>query len=105
MAHKVTIRRPQNARPARRIDEMATIAVVLAVLGIAVGICFRLRMLLPILALLFLFSVVASLAWELSFAQTALAVLAVQAIVQTGYFVGLMIRGVVTSTYRIRPIL
>ncbi len=70
----------------------ATIA--LAVLGFVVGVIFRLKVLLPILGLLFLVSLVLSLVQGLNFADTALSIMLVQTTVQGSYFLGLVARSI-----------
>jgi hypothetical protein len=71
---------------------MGNAAVALAIIGFAVGMVFRLWMLLPILALLLLVSIVFSIVSGFTFLDTALMIMAAQAIVQGGYFLGLVIR-------------
>jgi hypothetical protein len=84
---------------------MGNAAVALAVFGFAVGIVFRLRILLPILVLLLLVSIVFSLVSGFNFRDTALTIVAAQAIVQSSYFLGLVIRALFSAVYRIRPLL
>lgn len=76
-----------------------------AVLGFAVGLFFRLKVLLPILALLLVSSVVFSLASGIHFASTLLIVVISQFIVQAGYFAGILIRAYFAQGNRMRPIL
>jgi hypothetical protein len=84
---------------------MVYAAIALAVLGFAVGVAFRLQILLSILALLLLVSIVFSLARGFSFLDTALTIMVVQTILQGSYFMGLVIRAVFTPANRARPIL
>jgi hypothetical protein len=84
---------------------MGNAAVALVLVGFAVGMLFRLRILLSILALLFLVSIVFSLARGFSFLDTALTIMVVQTIVQGSYFLGLVTRALFTAAYRTRPIL
>jgi hypothetical protein len=84
---------------------MGDAAIALAILGFAVGIMFRLKVLLSILALLLIVSVVFSLARGFAFLDTALTIMAVQAIVQGSYFLGLVVRAAFTANHRTRPIL
>jgi hypothetical protein len=84
---------------------MGDAAIALAILGFAVGIVFRLKVLLSILALLLIVSIVFSLARGFTFVDTALTIMAVQGIVQGSYFLGLVVRAVFTATQRTRPIL
>ena len=84
---------------------MGDAAIALALLGFAVGALFRLRILLSILALLLVASIVFSVANGFSFVDTALTIMAVQTIVQSSYFLGLVIRAVLTAVQRTRSIL
>ena len=84
---------------------MVYAAIALASVGVAVGLMFRLKILLPVLGLLLVVSVVFSLERGFSFLDTALTIMAVQAIVQGSYFLGLVIRAVFTAAYRMRPVL
>jgi hypothetical protein len=84
---------------------MGSAAVALAILGFAVGAVFRLRILLSVLALILVASVFFSLSRGFSFLDTALTIIAVQCIVQGSYFLGLVVRAVLTAAYRMRPIL
>jgi hypothetical protein len=84
---------------------MVYAAIALAIVGAAVGLVFRLKILLPVLALLLVVSVVFSLGRGFSFLDTALTIMVVQTILQASYFLGLVIRAVVTGTHRMRPIL
>jgi fumarate reductase subunit D len=77
-------------------------AIALAILGVAVGVVFRLRMLLPIVALLLVVSIAFSLARGFSFLDTALTVIVAQAILQGSYFLGLVIRAIFTAAHRMR---
>jgi heme/copper-type cytochrome/quinol oxidase subunit 4 len=71
---------------------MSDAAVALAILGFSVGMLFRLRILLSILALLLVLSIVFSVARGFSFIDAALTVMFVQSIVQASYFLGLVAR-------------
>jgi hypothetical protein len=84
---------------------MGDAAIALALLGFAVGALFRLRILLSILALLLVASIVFSVARGFGFLDTALIIMAVQTIVQSSYFLGLVVRAVLTAAQRARPIL
>jgi hypothetical protein len=76
---------------------MAYAAIGLAVLGFAVGIMFRLQVLLIVIALLLLFSVVFAFGSGLSFSDALMTILAVQTVVQGSYFLGLIARAAVAS--------
>jgi hypothetical protein len=84
---------------------MGDAAIALALLGFAVGALFRLRILLSILALLLVASIVFSVARGFGFLDTALIIMAVQSIVQSSYFLGLVVRAVLSAAQRARPIL
>ena len=84
---------------------MGDVAIALAILGFAIGAVFRLKILLAILALLFIVSVMFSLTRDFSFLETALTVMAAQSIVQGSYFLGLVARAVLTAAHRTRPVL
>jgi hypothetical protein len=81
---------------------MVDAAITLAIMGFAVGALFRLKILLSILALLLVASIVFSLARGFSFLDTALTIMAVQSIVQSSYFLGLVVRAVLTAAQRMR---
>jgi hypothetical protein len=84
---------------------MVYAAIALALVGVAVGLMFRLKILLPVLGLLLVVSVVFSLERGFSFLDTALTIMVVQTILQGSYFLGLVIRAVFASAYRMRPVL
>lgn len=71
---------------------MEYFAVGLAVLGATVGVIFRWKVLLPIVGVLLCASIIFSISHGLSFRDAALVVIAAQIILQSGYFVGLLIR-------------
>ncbi len=79
---------------------MGYAAIALAVIGFAVGVVFRFRVLLPILAVLLVASVVFSLVQNLGLFETAVTVIAVQSIVQASYFLGLVVRAISTAARR-----
>jgi hypothetical protein len=72
-------------------------AVGLAVLGAAVGIIFRLKVLLPIIGVLLCASIIFSVSRGLSFLDTALVVVVAQAVLQAGYFAGLFARHIIAG--------
>jgi hypothetical protein len=84
---------------------MVYAAIALAIVGAAVGLAFRLKILLPVLALLLVVSVLFSLNRGFDFLDTALTIMVVQTILQASYFLGLVIRAVLTAAHRMRPIL
>jgi hypothetical protein len=81
---------------------MGLVAAALAILGLAIGIAFRLRVLLPILGLLLVISSVFAVAGGLDFVNTALVVITAQAIVQTSYFLGILARALLVGIQRMR---
>jgi hypothetical protein len=82
---------------------MECCAVGLAVIGAAVGIGFRWKVLLPIIALLPFASIIYSISHGLSFRDAAIVVIATQIILQSGYFVGLLIRPAAIVCMRSAP--
>jgi hypothetical protein len=82
---------------------MGNAAIALAILGFAVGVAFRLKILLSILGLLLVASITFSLSRGFTFLDTALTIMAVQSIVQSGYFLGLVVRAVVAGGQRTPP--
>jgi hypothetical protein len=84
---------------------MVYAAIALAIVGAAVGLAFRLKILLPVLALLLVVSILFSLDRGFGFLDTALTIMAVQTILQASYFLGLVIRAVLTAAHRMRPVL
>jgi hypothetical protein len=84
---------------------MGLAAIALAVLGLAVGIAFRLKVLLPILGLLLVISGVFAVARGFDFVHTALLIITAQAIIQTGYFLGILTRALLVGNQRMRPVL
>jgi hypothetical protein len=84
---------------------MEDAAIAIAILGFAVGIVFRLKVLLLVVALLLAASIVLSVTWGFGFLDTALIIMAVQSIVQGSYFLGLVVRAALAGTQRTRPIL
>jgi len=84
---------------------MVYAAIALAFVGAAVGLVFRLKILLPVLGLLLIVSVAFSLERGFSFLDTALTIVVVQTILQGSYFLGLVIRAVFTAAHRMRPVL
>ena len=74
---------------------MGYIALALALAGFAVGMVFRLQILLLVIGLLLLVSILFSIGSEFSFLDTLLTIMAVQTIVQGSFFLGLMARTVI----------
>ncbi|NOJ43686.1 hypothetical protein [Bradyrhizobium australiense] len=76
---------------------MVYAAAILALIGFATGLWFRLRFLLAILALLLLLSIFFSISSGFGFLDTALTIMAAQTITQAGYFLGLVARAFFTA--------
>jgi hypothetical protein len=74
--------------------------VTLAVLGIAIGMFFKFRILLPVILLVALASILFSLFESKSFAETAITLITWQAALQGCYFLGLATRGLFSSRGR-----
>jgi hypothetical protein len=84
---------------------MQLAAVALAIMGFAVGMMFRVRVLLPILLALLVVSAAFSLARGFTFLGTVLAIMGAQAIVQASYFLGVVARAIFAATDRMRRLL
>lgn len=76
---------------------MGYVALALALAGFAVGMVFRLQILLLVIALLLPISILFSIGSQFSFIDTLLTVMAVQTIVQGSFFLGLMARTAMAS--------
>ena len=72
-------------------------ALALALAGFAVGMVFRLRILLLVIGLLLLVSILFSVGSHFSFLDTLLTVMTVQTIIQGSFFLGLIARTVFAS--------
>jgi hypothetical protein len=84
---------------------MEDAAIALAIFGFAVGMMFRLKILILVVALLLVVSVLFSIARGFTIVETTLTILVAQSVVQGSYFLGLVARAVFTAAVRIRPIL
>ena len=73
---------------------MGYAAIGLAILGFAIGVMFRLKVLLTFVGLLLIFSVVFSLTHGFTFLEAGLTILVAQTILQSTYFLGLAARSV-----------
>lgn len=80
-------------------------AIALAILGVAIGILFRLKVLLPIIGLLLVASIAFSLIFGYRFLDAASTIMVAQTILQGGYFLGLVIRAFFTTAHRNGPVL
>jgi hypothetical protein len=79
-------------------------AVLLALLGFAVGIMFRLQLLMLVAALLVPVSILFAELNSFGLPGTALTIMVAQTIVQASYFLGLVARSAFGAVYRARPI-
>jgi hypothetical protein len=84
---------------------MEDAAVAIAILGFAVGMMFRLKVLVVIVVLLLAVSILSSIARGFTFVETTLMIVTTQSIVQASYFLGLVARAVFAAALRARPIL
>ncbi len=75
-------------------------AIGLAVIGAAVGVAFRWKVLLPVIVLLPFAAIVFSVSRGLNHEDTAIVVVAAEAVLQGGYFSGLLIRFISTASMR-----
>jgi hypothetical protein len=80
---------------------MIYFAVGLAVAGAAIGLAYRWKVLLPIVVLLPVAAIIFSLPRGLTYGEMAVIVIGAEAILQGGYFAGLLIRFVVIATMRL----
>jgi hypothetical protein len=79
-------------------------AVLLALLGFAVGIMFRLQLLMLVAALLVPVSILFAELNSFGLPGTALTIMVAQTIVQASYFLGLVARSAFGAVYRARPL-
>ena len=77
----------------------------LAAIGCAVGVVFRLKILLPILAILLVVSVLFSVSRSYGITDAFLTIVLAQIVVQAGYFLGVVIRAYFSRNGRMHPIL
>jgi hypothetical protein len=70
---------------------MGYAAIALAIIGLLIGLAFRLRVLLALVALLLVVSIAFAVGHGFGFLNTALTILIAQTILQTSYFLGLVI--------------
>jgi hypothetical protein len=79
---------------------MEYFALGLAVFGAAVGIAFRWKVLLPVICLLPAASIIFSISRGHNFLEATIGILLVQAILQGGYFMGLLMRAIAIACIR-----
>jgi hypothetical protein len=75
-------------------------AAGLAVIGVAAGLAFRWKVLLPIILLLPVAAIIFSVSRAFSYGETAAVVIGAEVVLQGGYFVGLLMRFVATVVIR-----
>jgi hypothetical protein len=75
-------------------------AIGLAVIGAVVGLAFRWKVLLPVIVLLPVAAIIFSVSHGLSNGHTAIVVIVAEAILQGGYFAGLLMRLVSSRSMR-----
>jgi hypothetical protein len=72
-------------------------AIGLAVTGVAVGLAFRWKVLLPVIVLLPLAAIIFSVSRGLSYGDTAIVIIVAEAILQGSYFAGLLVRSALSA--------
>lgn len=80
-------------------------ALALAILGVVLGVAFRLKVLLLFLALLIIVSAVFAVGRGWNFSGTLLTIMVVQTIVQASYFLGILGRSMLGAKLRSDPLL
>jgi hypothetical protein len=80
---------------------MVYFAIGLAVIGAAAGIAFRWKVLLPVIVLLPLLAIIVSVSRGLTPRDIAIVVIVAEAVLQGGYFLGLLIRLITTAGMRL----
>jgi hypothetical protein len=76
-------------------------AIGLAVIGIAAGLLFRWKVLLPVIVLVPIAAIGISISRGFGYQEMAIVVIAAETILQGSYFVGLLIRVVATAAMRL----
>jgi hypothetical protein len=79
---------------------MVYFAIGLAVIGAAAGIAFRWKVLLPVIVLLPLLAIIVSVSRGLTPGKIAVMIIVAEAILQGGYFLGLLMRFITTAGMR-----
>jgi hypothetical protein len=83
---------------------MGYAAIAIAIFGFAVGLKFRVKMLLFFVGATLIASIVFSVSSGFGFLKTLLTIMAAQTILQSSYFLGLVVQSILT-TPRIRHVL
>ena len=76
-------------------------AVGLAVMGVAAGLAFRWKVLLPVIVLLPFAVGALSISHSITYGETVVFIIGAESILQGGYFVGLLMRVVATAALRL----
>jgi hypothetical protein len=80
---------------------MVYFAVGLTVIGVSAGLVFRWKVLIPVIALVPFAAGAVSISRGFGYHETAVVVIAAEAILQGSYFAGLLIRHVTTAVMRL----
>lgn len=83
---------------------MGEAAIALAILGLGCGLTVRLKVLLVVVLLLLLMSASYATIGGFGLLHTALVIATTQVIVQTGYFLGVVVRSIIPGIRRLRPL-
>jgi hypothetical protein len=83
---------------------MGYAAITLAIMGFVVGLRFRLKVLLPFVVLLLIGSGIFAVLQGWHFFTTFLTIVAAQAILQVGYFSGILLRWAMSGRWNWRPL-
>jgi hypothetical protein len=78
---------------------MGRLTIALAMLGFSVGVVFRLKVLMLVLAVLLVGSIGFSLARHFTVLNTALTIITTQGTVQSSYFLGMLARVAFASVH------
>lgn len=84
---------------------MGYVIAALAAIGCALGVIFRLKVLLPVLAILLVASVIFAITHGYGAVDTLLTSIVVQIAAQAGYFLGILIRTYFARSGGMHPIL
>ncbi len=84
---------------------MGYVIAALAAIGCAVGVVFRLKVLLPILAFLLVASTVYAVSHGYGAVDTLLTAVTVEITIQAGYFLGILIRTYFARKGGMHPVL
>jgi hypothetical protein len=90
----------------KRIEgsSMGEAATALAILGLGCGLMVRLKVLLVVVLLLLVMTAFYATIGGFDFLHTALVIAATQIIVQTAYFLGVVVRSIIPGIRSLRPL-